>query len=141
MKYYVLSPPRYFHEYSGLEVKKDVAITKMTDQTMKGDDPMQAKVVTFQMKSGKRDEVTRLFKEFVIPGARKQGGFKGGLLLTAPKTGKGVSVAFWETESDILASETAGYYKEWVSELSKAFAAPPTREIFDVSILVDLLPE
>ena len=124
-----------------LDVKEDIANTKRTNRAMKGDDPMHAKVVAFQMKSGKRDEVTRLFKEFVIPGAKKQEGFKGGLLLTDPKTGKGVSVAFWETEADIVASETDGYYKEWVSELSEAFAAPPTREIFDVSILVDLLPE
>jgi len=30
---------------------------------------MHAKVVTFQIKQGKRDEVIRLFNEFVVPGA------------------------------------------------------------------------
>lgn len=102
---------------------------------------MHAKVVTFQIKPGKRDEVTRLFQEFVVPGAKKYRGFKGGLLLTDPKTGKGTSVALWETEADIIASEASGYYKEWVSRLSEAFAVPPTREIYEVSNLVDLLPE
>jgi heme-degrading monooxygenase HmoA len=99
---------------------------------------MYAKVVIFQIKAGKRDEVARLFKEFVIPGAKKHKGFKGGLLLTDPKTGKGTSVALWEKEEDVIASEASGYYKEWVSKLSECFAAPPTREIYEVSNLVDL---
>jgi heme-degrading monooxygenase HmoA len=70
---------------------------------------MKAKVVTFQIKPGRQDEVVRLFKEFVIPGAEKQKGFKSGLLLTDPKTGKATSIALWETEADIEASEAGGY--------------------------------
>jgi len=102
---------------------------------------MYAKVVTFQIKSGKRDEVTRLFQEFVIPGARKHKGFKGGLLLTDPKTGKGTSIGLWETEADIIASEASGFYKEWVAKLSDVFNAAPAREIYEVSNLVNLSVE
>jgi quinol monooxygenase YgiN len=99
---------------------------------------MYAKVVTFQIKPGMRDEVTRLFQEFVIPGARKHKGFKGGLLLTAPNTGKGTSIGLWETEADIIASEASGFYKEWVSKLSDVSSAAPAREIYEVSNLVNL---
>jgi quinol monooxygenase YgiN len=98
---------------------------------------MHAKVVTFQMKPGKRDDVIRLFHEFVVPGARKHKGFKGGMLLTDPKTDKGTSVALWESEADIIASEASGYYKEWVARLSDAFAAAPVRELYEVSNLVN----
>ena len=102
---------------------------------------MHAKVVTFQIKSGMRDEVIRLFQEFVIPGARKHKGFKGGLLLTDPNTDKGTSIGLWETEADITASESSGFYKEWVAKLSDVFTATPARAIYEVSNLVNLSVE
>ena len=40
---------------------------------------MHAKIVTFEMKPGKRAEVIRLFRDFIVPGAEKQRGFRGGL--------------------------------------------------------------
>ncbi|HXY53091.1 MAG TPA: antibiotic biosynthesis monooxygenase family protein [Nitrospirota bacterium] len=98
---------------------------------------MYAKVVTFHIKPGKRDEVSRLFHDFVVPGARKHKGFKGGLLLTDPNTGKGTSIGFWETEADILASESSGFYREWVTKLSAHFSAQPSRDIYEVSNLVN----
>jgi quinol monooxygenase YgiN len=102
---------------------------------------MNAKVVTFQMKPGKQKEVIRLFNEVVIPGAKKQKGFRGGLLLTDPDTGKAMSVALWKTEADIQASEAGGYYKEWVAKLGDVLALPPVREIYEVSNLVNLSVE
>jgi len=99
---------------------------------------MYAKVVTFQIKPGERDEVIRLFHDFVVPGARKQKGFKAGLLLTDPNTGKGTSIGIWETEVDILASESSGYYKDWVTKLSAHFLATPVRDIFEVSNIANL---
>jgi heme-degrading monooxygenase HmoA len=99
---------------------------------------MHAKVVTFQIKPGRRDDVSRLFNEFVIPGAKKFKGFKGGMLLTDQKTGKATSIALWETEEDITASEASGYYKEWVAKLSDNLASQPIREICEVSNLVNL---
>ncbi len=99
---------------------------------------MYAKVVTFQIKPGERGEVIRLFHDFVVPGARKQKGFKGGLLLTDPNSGKGTSIGIWETEGDILASESSGFYKDWVSKLSAHFLATPVRDIFEVSNLASL---
>jgi heme-degrading monooxygenase HmoA len=43
----------------------------------------------------------------VVPAAQQQKGFKGGFLLSDPNTGKGVSIALWETENDMKASETS----------------------------------
>lgn len=99
---------------------------------------MYAKVVTFRIKPGKRDEVIRLFQEFVIPGATKHKGFKGGMLLTDPNTDKGTSVALWDTETSIIVSEASGYYREWVAKLSDVFSSAPEREIYEVSNLVNL---
>lgn len=99
---------------------------------------MHAKVVTFQIKPGRRENVSRLFREFVVPEAEKLKGFKGGMLLTNPNTGKATSVALWETEDDIAASEASGYYKDWVAKLSDNFENQPSREVYEVSNIVNL---
>lgn len=59
----------------------------------KGDYTMNAKVVTFQIKRDMQAEVVRVFEEFVVPGAKKQKGFRGGILLTDPNTGKATSIS------------------------------------------------
>jgi len=99
---------------------------------------MKAKVVTFRIKPDKEREVIRLFNEFIVPGAKKYKGFRGGLLLTDPGTGEAKSIAFWEKEDDIRASETSGYYREWVSKLSNLLTTEPVRELYEVSNLVNL---
>jgi quinol monooxygenase YgiN len=99
---------------------------------------MKAKIVTFRIKPDKKVEVIRLFNEFIVPGAKKLKGFNGGLLLTDPDTGQAKSIAFWEREEDIMASETSGYYREWVNRLSNLLVTQPVRELYDVSNLVNL---
>jgi quinol monooxygenase YgiN len=103
-----------------------------------GETQMNAKVVTFRIKPGKKEEVIRLFSEFIVPGAKKLKGFRGGLLLTDPGTGQAKSIALWETEEDIKASESGGYYKEWVAKLSDFIATPPVRELYEVSNHINL---
>jgi len=104
----------------------------------KGGISMKAKVVTFRIKPDKEREVIRLFNEFIVPGAKKHNGFRGGLLLTEPGTGEAKSIAFWETEEDIRTSETSGYYREWVNRLSNLLTTQPVRELYEVSNLVNL---
>jgi len=99
---------------------------------------MHAKVVKFQIKPGKRDEVIRLFEEFVVPGAKKQKGFLGGMLLTDPHMNYATSISLWKTEADITAGEASGYYKGWFAELSDLLSRVPSREIFEMSHLVNL---
>jgi quinol monooxygenase YgiN len=105
---------------------------------MQGGHAMHAKVVHFQIKPGRKDEVIRLFGEFIVPGAEKQKGFKAGMLLTDPDTDKAMSIALWETAADIKASEAGGYYQEWVAKLSDALASPPARDLYEVSNMVNL---
>lgn len=99
---------------------------------------MQAKVVVFQIMPGKHDEAVRVFHETVIPAAEKQKGFRGGLLLTDPDTGKGISIGLWDSDEDIKASEAAGFYQGWVAMFRDIFAFPPAREVFKVSNLTHL---
>jgi len=101
---------------------------------------MHAKVVTFQIKPGRQEEVDRLFREVIVPSAQKQKGFRGGMLLTDPATGKARSVALWDTEEDIRESERSGFYQEWVGRLNDALSMAPAREIYRVNNLVGLSP-
>jgi len=45
---------------------------------MGGANSMHSKVVTFEIKPGRRDEVIRLFQKFVIPGALSKQKARGG---------------------------------------------------------------
>ena len=97
---------------------------------------MYARVVTVQVQQGKVDEAISIYRESVVPAAQQQNGFKGGFLLTDPNTGKGVSIALWDTEDDMKASETSGYLQEQIVKFAAVLAAPPTTEHYDVSIQI-----
>ncbi len=95
---------------------------------------MNARVAFFDVKPGKREEAIKLFKDIVVPEAKKQKGFQGGLVLTNPDTGKGISIGLWETEADMTATEKSGFYQQWVAKFTDVFAIPPFMEHYEVNI-------
>ena len=97
---------------------------------------MHARIMSGQVQPGKEDELTNIYRDSVIPAAKQQKGFKGGLLLVDPNTGKCVSISLWETEADMTAGESSGYLREQVAKLAPTFAAPPVREAFEVRLQV-----
>ena len=97
---------------------------------------MYARVVTVQIQPGKMDEGTDIYRDSVVPAAQQQKGFKGGFLFSDPNTGKGVSIALWETEDDMKASETSGYLQEQILKFAAVLAAPPTTEHYEVAIQI-----
>jgi heme-degrading monooxygenase HmoA len=86
------------------------------------------------MKLDRLDEAITLFAESVIPAARTQRGFKDMYLLTDRATGKGLSIGFWESETDADANEKSGYYQEQLGKFRDLFAAPPVRQAYEVSV-------
>ena len=95
---------------------------------------MYARLVTVQIQQGKVDEANNLYRDSVVPAAQQQKGFKGGFMLSDPNTGKGVSIALWETEDDMKASEKSGYLQEQIAKFAAVLAAPPTTEHFEVAV-------
>ena len=79
------------------------------------------------------DEVIKSFREGDIPAAKLQKGFRGCYLLTDHKTGKFVSVSFWDSEKDIVADEQSGRYRMRVDLRKHLYTAPPIRELYEVS--------
>jgi heme-degrading monooxygenase HmoA len=97
---------------------------------------MYARATVIQGRPDTMDEAAKIFSEAVIPAAKQQKGFKGALFLTDPASGKGMSVTLWETEEDLKAGESSGYFKEQVAKFAPLLAGPPTRDVFVVASMV-----
>ena len=95
---------------------------------------MYARVSMTQIQPGQTDEVIRIYRDSVVPAAKLQKGYKGLYLLTDRKTGKGLSIALWETEADMKAGEKSGYYQQQVAKFKDFLSAPPVREIYEASV-------
>lgn len=95
---------------------------------------MYARVSIGQMPPAKADEAVGIYRDSVLPAARQQKGFKGLYVLTDRKTGKGLTIALWETEADMTAGENSGYYQQQVGKFKHLFSAPPLREAYEVTV-------
>ena len=95
---------------------------------------MIARVTRFQVNVDKLDETRKSFEESVIPAVKLQKGYRSGYLLTDRKTGKCLSIAFWDSEEDAIADEQSGHFQERVNMGKEFFTAPPIRELYEVAI-------
>lgn len=95
---------------------------------------MHARVISVQLRPGTADEASRIYRESVLPAARRQPGFQRALFLVDPITERAVSVTQWATEADLAASETSGYLREQVAKLTPYFATPVVSELFAVAV-------
>ena len=95
---------------------------------------MHARVISVQLKPGTAEEASRVYRESVLPAARRQPGFQRATLLVDPVTERALSITQWATEADLTASETSGYLREQVAKLAPYFATPVVSELFSVTV-------
>ena len=95
---------------------------------------MHARVSTAEVRPGRIDELVSLSRDSVLPAARQQQGFGGGLWLTDPGTNKVMIVTLWETKEEMEAGERSGYYREQVGKFGGMLAGDVVREAYEVSI-------
>ena len=93
---------------------------------------MFARIATFQIKPDKLDEAIRLYQDSIIPDVKAQKGYHSSFLLVDRATADAVSVAFWDSKEDMMATEESGAVKEWVSRFNEYIAKPITTERFEV---------
>jgi heme-degrading monooxygenase HmoA len=101
---------------------------------------MFAQITTLQLQPGKLDEFIRIFQDAIAPAAAAQQGFGGITLLTDPLIAKVIAVGLWETEAEMPPGEI-GYDEEQFASVSSLLAAPPAREVYEVSLQVELTAE
>ena len=95
---------------------------------------MFARLTIVQVKPDDLDKVINLYGDTVVPAAKSQNGYKGILLLTDRKTGKGISISLWESEQDAIANDKSGYYQQQVGRFKDFFTKPPVQEGYEVSL-------
>jgi heme-degrading monooxygenase HmoA len=93
-----------------------------------------ARIVTIHAQAGKLEEVVKVYHESILPAAKQQKGFLDARLFIDRATGKGISVARWQTEEDLKAGEASGYYSEQIAKLVPLLAAPPVREAYEIAV-------
>jgi heme-degrading monooxygenase HmoA len=95
---------------------------------------MHARVISGLIRPEKREEALGIFRDKIVPKAKKQEGFKGALLLSDLKTGKFHSITLWETEDCLSASEENMYLVKQLGSVASRFAGPPSTERFEVVV-------
>ena len=95
---------------------------------------MYARVTTFQIDPSRLDAVLEVSRGSILPAMKEQQGFKGILTLLDRPAGRATSITLWETEADIHASESSGYYQQQVSKLASFLTTPPARETYEASL-------
>ncbi len=93
---------------------------------------MFAQVVRVQVQPGKVDEAIAIFKDSVLPAAQQQTGFKNAYMLVDRSANRGIGLSLWETEADVAALATSGFYQEQIAKFAALFDGPPEREVYEV---------
>ena len=98
---------------------------------------MHVRAATVQIRPGKMQEVIDLHNDSLIPAAKAQKGWRGSYLMTDAGSAKILSITIWDSEEEMLASESgSGYLKEQVAKFDNVFAEPPHFDHYELSVEV-----
>jgi heme-degrading monooxygenase HmoA len=95
---------------------------------------LQARVTHVQARADKIDEAIGIYRDSVVAAAQAQKGYRATYMLVDRATGKRMSITVWESLEALQASEGSGYYQEQLAKFAPVLAAPPTREVYEVSV-------
>lgn len=101
---------------------------------------LHGRVTSAMFQQGKMDEGTRILRDSILPEARKQQGFDGLLSIEDRSMGKGIILSLWESEADLNASESSGYYQAQVAKLGSILMSQPTRESYEAIVPMVMAP-
>ena len=93
---------------------------------------MHARAVMVPVDPGKLDDMLKIWEESVLPAAKSHQGFKGALVLGDRATGDGVSITLWDSEADMIAGESSGYYQEQLAKFGSIFTGKPDLKHYEV---------
>ncbi len=94
---------------------------------------MYARVTLFEIDTLRMnlDEALELFKEVIVPEARKQEGYEG-IYVMRTLEGRGLILSMWSSEEAAAAGVTSGYYDDQVAKFVTVYRATPGREGYEV---------
>src|SRR5215212_5798712 len=106
--------------------------THVRRQTEQRRTSVYAGMVSVQLKAGKAQEATQIYKDSVAPELRQMRGFQAGYVLTNAETGKGYIIGLWDTQEDAQSFEGSGAFRKQAAKFEDILDEPPSREVFEV---------
>lgn len=97
---------------------------------------MYTRVITTKIKAGAMDKAVHIYETAIVPALELQPGFAGATLLANVQTNTAVSLTFWKTEEQLLASESTGHLQHALTELAPFLTAIPENDHYAVRIQV-----
>jgi heme-degrading monooxygenase HmoA len=88
--------------------------------------------IHYSFQKDRMDEGMWIWKEYVLPEAQKQAGFKGADLFLDETTGEAFDIGFWETEEDARKYEESGMFELVAERMRPMFSKPPSRRQYKV---------
>lgn len=95
---------------------------------------MYARVTSAQINPKDIEKFKGIYEESVVPAAKKQKGFISIALMINRETGDGLSIGYWNTEEDAIATEKNLFYQEQVAKFIPYYVKHPIREGYEVVI-------
>ena len=95
---------------------------------------MYARVTSAQTDPKNIEQVRKIYAESVVPAAKKQKGFRAISLMINLETGDVLSISYWNSEEDAVATEKNLYYQEQVAKFIPFYNRDPIREGYEVLI-------
>ena len=95
---------------------------------------MYARVTTFHLKIDKREEAIEIYKNSIVPEAKKQKGYRGAYFLINKNAGKFVSTTIWEDRDAAVANQKTGYYQRQIDKFKEIQVVVPEFEGFEVPV-------
>ena len=94
---------------------------------------MYAQVVRVQLQPGKADQMVETFKSAVFPLIREREGFQNAYVLVDRDANRGIAIAIYDTEEQVDALLSSGFFQEQVAKFEGVFASPPEREVYEIA--------
>jgi len=95
---------------------------------------MFARMTTTETKVNWTDKLVKIYEESIVPAAKQQKGYCKAYFLVDRKTGKLVSITFWDCEEDALANEKSRYYQEQLVKAMNLVTKPFIRDGYEVVV-------
>lgn len=95
---------------------------------------MYVRAGTSQIQSGKMQEAIDIANDSVVPAVKAQKGFRGIYFMTGAAGGNFLALSVWETEADMLASESDAFSLEPFAKIGALMAGPPEFDHYELRV-------
>lgn len=93
---------------------------------------MYARVTTFYLDVKLMEDAIKVYKESIIPAAKRQAGFHNAFFLTNSNAGKFISITIWDNTDCALQNQKSGYFQDQLDKFERFTVVKPEIEGFVV---------